>query len=68
MTSLKRQFAVQRGFVTNELLIAIVLAAIGIFGAVVLTRALHLGWAPSLALITVAIIAIFIGLILLHRD
>jgi hypothetical protein len=62
MTILKSQFTVRRAFVTNELFIVLGLLAVGILGAVILTRTLHLGWLGSAAVVTVAIIAILVGL------
>lgn len=55
-------------FVTSELLIVLGLFGIGLIGAVLLTRWLHLGWLASSGLVAAVLILIYLGLSLLDAS
>ncbi len=62
MTIRTKQLAAKGAFVGNELLIVLCLLALEVLGAAVLTKALHLGWLASVAIVLGTAIIVVVGL------
>jgi hypothetical protein len=55
-------------FVTSELFIVLAVFTLGLVGAVVLARKLHLGWFASAGVILAAVVIIYLGMSLLDAS